>query len=81
MHIECVETRGILHLTVVDDGKGPGNRRSIGVGLTSMRDRAEELGGTVVVEPSTVGGTRVEAVLPYRSGDLEGLERRDDGAD
>ena len=35
-----------------------------GVGLESMRERAEELGGTFVVEAATGGGTRVVARLP-----------------
>jgi signal transduction histidine kinase len=34
------------------------------VGLSSMRERAEELGGTLAVEPGPQGGTRVLARLP-----------------
>ena len=29
-----------------------------------MRERAEELGGTCVIEPVATGGTRVRAELP-----------------
>jgi two-component system NarL family sensor kinase len=35
-----------------------------GVGLSSMRERAEELGGSCVVESAPSGGTRVKAQLP-----------------
>ena len=35
-----------------------------GVGLRSMRERAEELGGTLTIEPGPEGGTRVAAILP-----------------
>jgi hypothetical protein len=35
------------------------------VGLTSMRERAEELGGMWTIEQVKSGGTRVLARLPY----------------
>ncbi|HEX8630217.1 MAG TPA: sensor histidine kinase [Catenuloplanes sp.] len=51
-----------LVLVVADDGRGvPAGARS-GVGFASMRERAEELGGTLTV--SSGDGTRVEARLP-----------------
>jgi signal transduction histidine kinase len=34
------------------------------VGLTSMRERATELGGACVIENIPTGGTRVSARLP-----------------
>ena len=40
--------------------------RAAGVGLSSIRSRAEELGGRCVVAP-TGRGTRVRAVLPVRA--------------
>jgi signal transduction histidine kinase len=43
----------------------PEDHRS-GVGLHSMRERAEELGGTCVVGRSASGGTRVLARLPLQ---------------
>jgi signal transduction histidine kinase len=55
---------GALDVVIVDDGRGlPADLRS-GVGLTSMRERAEELGGQCAVESLPEGGTRVHAVLP-----------------
>jgi two-component system, NarL family, sensor kinase len=54
---------GVLLLRVRDTGRGMAADPGAGVGLTSMRERAEELGGTCVV---TWGddGTVVEARLP-----------------
>jgi signal transduction histidine kinase len=56
-----------LDVDVVDDGIGiaPGARP--GVGITSMRERATELGGTVTVGAAAAGGTRVHALLPMPS--------------
>jgi signal transduction histidine kinase len=60
------EGAGLLRLEVIDDGRGIGEDRGVGVGLSSMRERAEELGGTCVVEPVPTGGTRVRAELPWQ---------------
>jgi two-component system NarL family sensor kinase len=38
--------------------------RLAGVGMSSMRERAEELGGKLAVERNPEGGTRVLANLP-----------------
>ncbi|HEU5469429.1 MAG TPA: sensor histidine kinase [Actinophytocola sp.] len=55
-----------LHIEVVDDGIGIGQTALTdgGVGLTSMRERAAELGGDCLVEADREGGTRVFATLP-----------------
>lgn len=53
-----------LEIAITDDGIGIAADRRAGVGLTSMRERAEELGGTCTVAPSLGGGTRVSARLP-----------------
>lgn len=55
-----------LRLEIRDDGVGLPKDRRAGVGLTSMRERAEELGGTCVIETSPMDGTRVLAHLPGR---------------
>ncbi|WP_327086160.1 sensor histidine kinase [Nonomuraea sp. NBC_01738] len=56
-----------LVVVVDDDGPGiPPNRRA-GVGLSSMRERAAELGGSCATAGRPGGGTRVEAVLPHLS--------------
>ena len=55
---------GELELEIIDDGVGLPEDRRPGVGLTSMQERAAELGGRCVVEPFAAGGTRVLARLP-----------------
>jgi signal transduction histidine kinase len=55
---------GVLEVEITDDGVGIPEERVAGVGLSSMRERAEELGGTLEVEPRPEGGTRVLARLP-----------------
>ncbi len=59
-----LEVADALYVEVVDDGRGlPADLRP-GVGLRSLRERAEELGGSCTVEPVPEGGTRVCAQLP-----------------
>ena len=56
-----------LTVNVSDDGRGLPAERHGGVGLRSMRERAEELGGTFAVGARPEGGTAVTAVLPVRA--------------
>jgi signal transduction histidine kinase len=56
-----------LQVEIEDDGAGLPTAPRAGVGLRSMRERAEELGGTLRVEPRPAGGTRVVALLPLAS--------------
>jgi signal transduction histidine kinase len=58
-----------LRLEIEDDGRGLSPERGRGVGIASMRERAAELGGDCVVEPSATGGTRVRAALPCAPAD------------
>lgn len=55
-----------LLLEIADDGIGLDGEHRPGVGLTSMRERAEELGGTCAVQGGTGEGTRVTARLPLQ---------------
>jgi signal transduction histidine kinase len=48
-----------LCLEITDDGCGLPEGHRTGVGLISMRERAEELGGTCVVERAASAGTRI----------------------
>ncbi len=59
------EIAGWLSLSIQDDGQGLPRSRGVGVGLVSMRERAEELGGTWTIEQVPTAGTRVLARLPY----------------
>ncbi|MGN6301761.1 MAG: sensor histidine kinase [Angustibacter sp.] len=54
-----------VELLVSDDGRGLVlDGVGAGVGLSSMRQRAEEVGGRLDVRPGADGGTDVRAVLP-----------------
>jgi two-component system, NarL family, sensor kinase len=59
-----IEVASDLAVEIRDDGRGlaPGHRA--GVGLTSMRERATELGGSLEVTGGPSGGVVVRAVLP-----------------
>ncbi len=71
VRIALNEPAGTLRLEVSDDGRGLEGavEKAKGVGLASMRERAEELGGTFAVESTPAGGARVSAWLPYSSSD------------
>ena len=60
-------TNAGLAIDICDDGRGVDPGPKPGVGLRSMRERAEELGGTCVVEAQRDRGTRVSAWLPVQS--------------
>jgi signal transduction histidine kinase len=53
-----------LKLEIEDDGAGLSPNRQPGVGLRSMRERAEELGGRCEIDSAPGRGTRVTAYLP-----------------
>jgi two-component system NarL family sensor kinase len=59
---------GDVELEIVDDGAGILAGRSAGVGLSSMRERACELGGSCEIQFILEGGTRVRVRLPLVSG-------------
>jgi signal transduction histidine kinase len=62
-----ISVDGNLELEVFDDGHGLPSDFRAGVGIGSMRERAEELGGACEVEPVDGRGTRVRARLPLGS--------------
>lgn len=66
-----------LQVEVGDDGRGIGEDVVAGVGLLSLRERAEELGGLCEVRCPEGGGTTVTAWLPFGTG--AGSDRRSDG--
>jgi signal transduction histidine kinase len=54
-----------VHITIADDGCGISPDRKEGcVGLESMAERAQGVGGSVTFEPNKGQGTRVEATIP-----------------
>ena len=62
-HVGLAMADGSLVLEVVDDGQGGADERPGGTGLGSMRQRAEDVGGTLEVA-SSASGTVVRACLP-----------------
>ena len=65
----------VLAVTVSDNGSGlPDNWRA-GVGISSMRERAGELGGTLTLASDGSSGTRVLATLPLAQLDTLELSR------
>jgi signal transduction histidine kinase len=55
-----------LQIEITDDGVGISPSHPPGVGLTSMRERTAELGGTLQVEGVAQSGTRIVARLPLK---------------
>jgi signal transduction histidine kinase len=64
---------GWLRLEVSDDGRGVTVPHRDGVGLSSMRARADELGGWVTIEPRPGGGTTVSGLVPVPAGRVEAM--------
>ena len=69
IHLEITFSRQSVTLRVEDDGCGFEGHRSPAdedshYGLITMRERAEELGGTLTITSAAGRGTSVEAVLP-----------------
>lgn len=60
-----------LVIEITDDGRGLPIETTRGIGLRSMRERAEELGGRCVIASRPEGGTQVVVHLPL-AGEREG---------
>jgi signal transduction histidine kinase len=60
--LSCTEDH--LEVVITDDGTGLPAEHHVGVGLLSMRERAEELGGRCEVKNLEDAGTQVRASLP-----------------
>jgi signal transduction histidine kinase len=67
IRIRLDEEAGALSVEVEDDGRGIQHGDRAGVGMISMRERTEELGGWCTVKPLAGGGTLVKALLPFQT--------------
>ena len=65
--VQLAAADGCLLLTITDDGTGIPASASPGVGLTSMRDRAAELGGDLQIDTGPAG-TILRSRLPLEVG-------------
>jgi signal transduction histidine kinase len=63
--VSLTRRNSALLVSIVDDGSGLVDGSGAGHGLSTMRERAEELGGTISLVPDGPG-LRVEAILPTR---------------
>ena len=61
-----------LRITISDTGRGLAATRTPGVGLSSMAERAEELGGACTVRSTEGSGAVVDVVLPLGEPGSEG---------
>jgi signal transduction histidine kinase len=59
-----IKVSDALELNVADNGSGVASDAHTGVGLASMRERADELGGSCSFIRRADGGTLVRAVIP-----------------
>jgi len=62
--VSVVDQGEHLVVQVCDDGRGLVAPRAGGLGLSSMRERAEAVGGTLHIDAAPGRGTLVRAVLP-----------------
>jgi signal transduction histidine kinase len=69
-HIEVDLTAGpsSIALTIIDDGKGfdVNGLPNAGLGLISMRERVESVGGILEIHATPASGTRLTATVPTR---------------
>lgn len=68
VRVELNVSGGAAALVVRDDGRGVTDEElsaPVSLGLLGMRERAEALGGSLLVERGATGGTVVKAVVPF----------------
>jgi len=68
VQVELKASNGRISLSIVDDGVGFDlNREVAGLGLASMRQRVQSLGGSIKISSFPKLGTRVEAEVPQET--------------
>ncbi len=65
--VRLTVAENMLCVEITDDGIGISPDFRAGVGLTSMRERTEELGGTFAIADIKPSGTRLTASIPFLS--------------
>jgi len=74
VHLDATTNDGTLTLIVRDDGVG-GAKPGGGSGLIGLQDRVEALGGTIILNSPSEGGTSVVATFPIAT--VQGPETDD----
>lgn len=64
IYIDCTRGGGMFRVEVRDDGTGIGDHVHAGFGLAGMRERVEEIGGSLVITSKSGHGTTIAASLP-----------------
>ncbi|WP_326647222.1 sensor histidine kinase [Streptomyces sp. NBC_01750] len=75
-----LEMGDVLEVSVADDGRGLPPRMRPGVGVSSMRERAAEIGGSCEIRPRSTGGTELIARLPVSLPGVQDADLADQGA-
>jgi signal transduction histidine kinase len=65
--VRLVQKDGMIELSVTDNGLGfdPGSVTEGGLGLVSMRERTERMGGTLTIQSAPHQGTTVTVAVPF----------------
>jgi signal transduction histidine kinase len=71
--VELTGAPSSLALTITDDGKGfdVESMPNGGLGLVSMRERVESVGGLLEIHASPASGTRLTVTVPTRTAEIE----------
>jgi signal transduction histidine kinase len=66
VHVDLTAAPSRLELTIADDGKGfdVDAAPHAGLGLISMRERVESVGGALGIQATPGGGTRLTVIVP-----------------
>jgi signal transduction histidine kinase len=68
--VQLAERSNQIHLVIRDSGKGFDVETALqgrGLGLTSMRERARLVNGTIAIDSKPMAGTSIEVCLPLQS--------------
>jgi len=70
VEVTLEQENGQVRLTIADDGRGfvPEEVRGKGLGLLSMQERAQQLGGSLTIESAPSQGTRLIIRIPCEEG-------------
>jgi len=77
-HIRLTEENDRLHIRISDNGRGLPAHVKPGIGMRSIRERAEELGGVFELESVPGKGTKIHVILPNEERRTDN-ERNGDG--